>query len=242
MTVEVNGGEYAAFQATSGQTYSVSVLDLPTGTGSIVITATTEVSSSPVTVTRTWTYSKTAPTFPDAGSVAQLTQQGNTIWAKTIAEAVRTPGIWGGNLGLALSKLANAVLYDPETGGFNGIGGADATIPMVSIETGSYVGTGTSGASNPTIITLANHADILFVSPQVFYNGGSSITAWPACFIRGVSYASTILDGTGGVVNATVTWDGNKVSFYNQTSAIAQLNRNGARYNYVAVSLAGGVT
>ena len=112
VTVEVNGGEYAAFQATSGQTYTVSVLDLPTGTGSIVITATTEVSSSPVTVTRTWTYSKTAPTFPETGSVADLTQEGNTIWAKTIAEAVRAPGIWGGNLGLALSKLAGSVLYN----------------------------------------------------------------------------------------------------------------------------------
>ena len=39
VTVEVNGGEYASFQATSGQTYKVGVLDLPTGTGSIVITS-----------------------------------------------------------------------------------------------------------------------------------------------------------------------------------------------------------
>ena len=37
VTVEVNGGEYAAFQATSGQTYTIGVLDLPTGTGSIVL-------------------------------------------------------------------------------------------------------------------------------------------------------------------------------------------------------------
>lgn len=113
VTVEVNGGEYASFQATSGQTYKVGVLDLPTGTGSIVITASTTVSESPVTVTRTWTYSKTAQTFPNAGGVAQLTKEGAVIWPKTLDEAVRaamTP--WGGNLSTALNLLKNAALFN----------------------------------------------------------------------------------------------------------------------------------
>ena len=113
VTVEVNGGEYAAFQATSGQTYKVGVLDLPTGTGSIVITATTTVSESPVTVTRTWTYSKTAQTFPNSGSVATLTKEGNVVYPETLIEAVRasmTP--WGGNLGTALNILKNAALFN----------------------------------------------------------------------------------------------------------------------------------
>lgn len=113
VTVEVNGGEYASFQATSGQTYKVGVLDLPTGTGSIVITASTEVSSSPVTVTRTWMYSKTAQTFPNAGGVAQLTKEGAVIWPKTLDEAVRTAmNPWGGNLGTALELLKRAALYN----------------------------------------------------------------------------------------------------------------------------------
>ena len=113
VTVEVNGGEYAAFQATSGQTYKVGVLDLPTGTGSIVITATTTVSESPVTVTRTWTYSKTAQTFPNSGSVATLTKEGNVVYPETLTEAVRaamTP--WGGNLSTALNLLKNAALFN----------------------------------------------------------------------------------------------------------------------------------
>ena len=113
VTVEVNGGEYAAFQATSGQTYTVGVLDLPTGTGSIVITATTTVSESPVTVTRTWTYSKTAQTFPNSGSVATLTKEGNVVYPETLTEAVRaamTP--WGGNLSTALNLLKNAALFN----------------------------------------------------------------------------------------------------------------------------------
>lgn len=113
VTVEINGGEYASFQATSGQTYKVGVLDLPTGTGSIVITATTTVSESPVTVTRTWTYSKTAHAFPNSGSVATLTKEGNVIYPETLVEAVRaamTP--WGGNLSTALNLLKNAALFN----------------------------------------------------------------------------------------------------------------------------------
>ena len=113
VTVEVNGGEYASFQATSGQTYTIGVLDLPTGTGAIVITASTEVSSSPVTVTRTWTYSKTAQTFSNAGGVARLTKEGAVIWPKTLDEAVRAAmNPWGGNLGTALNILKNAALFN----------------------------------------------------------------------------------------------------------------------------------
>ena len=112
VAVEVNGGEYAEFTATSGQTYSVGVLDLPTGTGSIVITATTTVSSSPVSVTRTWTYSKTAQTFPSAGNVGQLTQEGAVVWPETLAEAVRAGTPWGGNLSTALELLKKAALYN----------------------------------------------------------------------------------------------------------------------------------
>lgn len=113
VTVEVNGGEYASFQATSGQTYKVGVLDLPTGTGSIVITASAEVSGSPVSVTRTWTYSKTAVSFPSNGSVARLTQEGATVYPETLAEAVRTAMTpWGGNLSTVLDLLSRAALFN----------------------------------------------------------------------------------------------------------------------------------
>lgn len=112
VTVEVNGGEYASFQTTSGQTYKVGVLDLPTGTGNITITATTTVSESPVTVTRSWTYTKTAQTFPSAGSVGRLTQEGAVVWPETLAEAVRAGTPWGGNLSTALELLKKAALYN----------------------------------------------------------------------------------------------------------------------------------
>ena len=110
--VETINGVERTFTATNGATNKISVIDLPTGTGTITITASTNPGSGVVSVTRSWTYTKAAITFPESGSVADLTQQGKTIWAKTIAEAVRTPSIWGGNLGLALAKLAGAVLYN----------------------------------------------------------------------------------------------------------------------------------
>ena len=110
VTETVNGLS-RTYTATNGAENTISVLDLPTGYGTIDITASTNPGAGVVSVERHWTYTKTAPTFSNAGSVADLLQQGQTIWAKTIAEAVRTPGIWGGNLGLALSKLAHSVQY-----------------------------------------------------------------------------------------------------------------------------------
>lgn len=110
--VETINGVERTFTAVNGANNRISVLDLPTGTGTITIQASTNPGSGDVTVTREWTYTKTAPTFSEQGGLAQLTQQGANIWPKTMAEAVRTPGIWGGNLGLALSKLAGSVLYN----------------------------------------------------------------------------------------------------------------------------------
>ena len=149
-TVEVNGGEYASFQATSGETYSVGVLDLPTGTGSIVITATTEVSSSPVTVTRTWTYSKTAQAFPNSGSVATLTKEGNVVYPETLTEAVRasmTP--WGGNLSTALELLKRAALFNrtkqPKY--------SEVTISMANVTEGQIVQLPEGGVMTPFYVS-----------------------------------------------------------------------------------------
>lgn len=238
----INGTETRTYTATNGATNKIPVVDLPTGYGTIKITASTNPGSGVVTVTREWTYTKAAITFPDAGGVADLTQQGKTIWAKTIAEAVRTPGIWGGNLGLALAKLANAVLYDPETGGFNGIGGADATIPMVSIETGSYVGTGTSGASNPNTLTFPFKPKMIMI--QRHYDTGDSMVNTDAIeavivgtgrvYVRYISSPGT----TAPAIN--ITEFSETVSWYSN-SANAQMN-TGSTYDYVAIGLAGGAT
>lgn len=112
LTRTVNGVLVASLTVDGGFAYNIPVMDLPTGTGTIVITATVQTSSGPVTVTRTWTYTKAAQTFPGSGGLAQLAQDGQNMFPLTLAEAVKTiGGPWGGNLSTALDKLALAATY-----------------------------------------------------------------------------------------------------------------------------------
>lgn len=144
----INGTETRTYTATNGATNKIPVVDLPTGYGTIKITASTNPGSGVVTVTREWTYTKAAITFPDAGSVADLTQQGQTIWAKTIAEAVRTPSIWGGNLGLALQKLMGAVLYNPNQVAKY----SEVTVNLANVSVGQEVNLPYNGQMVPHIV------------------------------------------------------------------------------------------
>ncbi|MFR2751991.1 MAG: DUF6273 domain-containing protein [Dysosmobacter welbionis] len=233
VTETINGVNTRTYTATNGADNKISVVDLPTGTGTIKITASTNPGSGVVTVTREWTYTKAAITFPDAGSVADLLQNGKTIWAKTIAEAVRTPGIWGGNLGLALSKLAQAMLYDPSDSTFTDISGG--AIPMVSIETGSYKGTGTSGSSNPNTLTFEFEPKALFIQEEndnyqalmlpgktisyPFYNNGKDIMFPSRSYNR-------------------VAFSGSSVSWYcdgADSLATVQLNQSNVNYYYLVL-------
>lgn len=112
LTLTVNRAQF--FSGSVGTSYasSIPVMDLPTGTNTIVITATVQTSSDPVTVTRTWTYTKVAQTFQTSGGVASLSYGAQPIFPQTLAEAVKAiGGPWGGNLSSALNKLALAATY-----------------------------------------------------------------------------------------------------------------------------------
>lgn len=156
-----NDTETRRFTAENGGTNKISVLDLPTGSGvTIKITASTNPGSGTVSVTRTWTYSKESPIFSDSGGTAQLQWQGQDIWPLSLAECVRTPDFWGGNLMLALQKLTDAVLYK---GGNNFSDIFNKSIPLVTssqissygkIQTGTYTGTGAYGSTYPTSLTF----------------------------------------------------------------------------------------
>lgn len=156
-----NDTETRRFTAENGGTNKISVLDLPTGSGvTIKITTSTNPGSGTVSVTRTWTYSKESPIFSDSGGTAQLQWQGQDIWPLSLAECVRTPDFWGGNLMLALQKLTDAVLYK---GGNNFSDIFNKSIPLVTssqissygkIQTGTYTGTGAYGSTYPTSLTF----------------------------------------------------------------------------------------
>lgn len=152
LTRKVNGILVATLTVQSGFAYTIPVMDLPTGTGTIEIQATVNATSGgPVSATRTWTYTKTPITFPNVGGVAQLSKDGQNVFPPTLAEAVRVPTNWGGTLDKALE-----LLYDA------------ANSAVISV--GSYEGTGTYGADNPNTLTISP-------SPQVvtIYGGGQTL-------------------------------------------------------------------
>ena len=145
----VNGQLVATTTVESGFAYSIPVMDLPSGAGSIKISATVQTSSGgPVSASRTWTYTKTAITFPTTGGVAQLSLNGQNVFPLALAEGVRVPSVWGGSLDLALQLL----------------------LPLVGaavISVGTYTGTGTFGQDNPTaptVVTIYGGGQTLAIS------------------------------------------------------------------------------
>lgn len=117
LTVTESAGRTTrTFTATNGATIRIPVIELPTGTGTIKITASTNPGSGVVMVTRNWTYTKTAPTFANAGSTAQLQQNGKNIFPLTLLECVRggenlAPGGFGlGTAAATVTDLNQTVL------------------------------------------------------------------------------------------------------------------------------------
>lgn len=111
-SIMVNDAIFAQQSLTSGTSSSILITQLPTGENTITLTATlTESGGGTTTQTATWQYTKTPITFPTAGSVADLSANGQTILPTTLAEAVRTSPVWGGSLDLALQSLCQAALY-----------------------------------------------------------------------------------------------------------------------------------
>ena len=111
-SIVVNGAQFAQQSLSSGVSSTISVMQLPTGSGIIILTATlVESVGATTTQSVTWTYTKTPINFSNSGSVASLAINGENILPTTLAEAVRTSPVWGGSLDLALQKLSNAAFY-----------------------------------------------------------------------------------------------------------------------------------
>lgn len=91
------------------------------------------------------------------------------------------------------------------------------------IETGSYVGTGTYGASNPNSLTFD------FVPEFLFVVGKNSLDYFVLCY--GISIAT----GSATHSAASFSWSGNTVSWYAASSQY-QLNSNGYVYAFIAIA------
>lgn len=132
VTETINGVNTRTYTATNGAENKISVVDLPTGTGTIKITASTNPGSGVVTVTRNWTYSKTAPTFANAGSTAQLQWYGKNIFPLTLLECVRgAENLDPGRFGLGTVAVNIPDLNDATKNGWymNGAGGEAVHAP-----------------------------------------------------------------------------------------------------------------
>lgn len=147
ITVEryVNGQLVATVTVQSGFAYTIPVMDLPTGAGTVKIMASVNTSGGQVSATRTWTYDKKVVLFPDDGGAAQIQVEGKNLMPPTLAECVRVPTVWGGTMDKALELL----------------------LPLLStavMATGSYTGTGTFGSSSPNTLTFSFTPELVILS------------------------------------------------------------------------------
>lgn len=203
-TITVNGA--VIFSGTVGNSTAgvIPVLDLINGEGTIVIEASVTASSGPVSAVRTWTYTKTMMTFPNAGSIAELTKDGKVMWPETLAEAVRIPG----------GKTLDQVMGFP-----------------CQIYTGSYVGTGTYGQSNPNELTFPFTPKLWGVigsEKKEYYDVPQNWLLIPWGYTnKPVEWA-----GTGQII---ASYTENTVSYYSNAGASAQNNTTGYVYYYVAI-------
>ena len=148
ITVEryVNGILVTKITVDSGFAYSIPVMELPTGVGSIkLVCSVTPASGGPVTATRTWSYTKTVVQFPDEGGPAILRQEGKNVLPITLAECVKLPVIWGGSLDKGLELLA-------------------PLLNTAVMAAGSYTGTGTFGQDSPNELSFSFDLEMVLVS------------------------------------------------------------------------------
>ena len=117
---------------------------------------------------------------------------------------------------------------------------AAAAAGGAKVAAGSYVGTGTSGASNPRTLSFNFQPKIVFL---IGWNHSNHLSYLPiSTFLVNGFGAAPVLQGTleaSGSSNAvhtglTVTFSGNSVSFYG-THQYNHFNYSGVTYHYVAI-------
>lgn len=200
-TISVNSAVIFSGNVGNSTSDVIPVLDLVNGEGTIVIEASVTASGGPVSAVRTWTYTKSLITFPNAGSVAQLTKEGENIFPKTLAECVRLPG----------GKTLDEVTAFP-----------------CQVYTGSYVGTGTYGASNPTTLSFPFEPKMVIIAANA-YQGGITHPLIRPDTVGYVTIAASIYS------SMVVSWADNGLSFYDTASAIRQFNNSGTTYYFIAL-------
>lgn len=97
----------------------------------------------------------------------------------------------------------------------------------VSVETGSYTGTGTYGSRNLNTIHLSRAPKLVFITP---YNGADRIML----FVFGGNSSFSGYSGSASLSYQQIVSDGTDFSWYANNADI-QLNNSGTKYVYTAV-------
>ena len=104
------------------------------------------------------------------------------------------------------------------------------------IQTGNYVGTGTSGSSSPNSLTFDFEPKMVFITPETRNSGNALLsTAWvifTQTDMMGYSYANTTFGG-GNYLRMTPNW-GKTLRWWSTYDAGSQGNTSGATYRYWA--------
>lgn len=121
----------------------------------------------------------------------------------------------------------------------------DLKASQPKFKTGSYMGTGTYGADNPTTLTFDFEPQMLIIAPQpVGTNNQQFLTmAESVCTlvaIRGATTAPVSYDSNQYGANfepsiVNLTWDGDTVSLYHNYHGFLQYNASNLTYRYLAI-------
>ena len=152
----------------------------------------------------------------------------------------------------ALALLSKAIVESQDgTELKNLMGEVIASLPLSSakIETGSYVGTGTYGVSNPNSITFSEFPKLLIIGKSAGNSETAGTTfgfgdgiAFILCYTLTSSYPNR---GGSYVFDDSSSWwetmdkvyakrDGNSLIWYGTDSSRDQLNLNDKSYTYIA--------
>ena len=143
--------------------------------------------------------------------------------------------------------LSAAALYkeSPSTGLYDVLGNLLLSLPGVQIETGSYVGTGTYGSSNPNSLTFG--FEIKFVWIVATLKSDNDYFSYPSVYPPEVPYvlcdsltteyrkSSPYSGGSAHDAFAKKSSDGKTIYWYNRYSEDAQFNSDNYYYYYIAI-------
>lgn len=98
----------------------------------------------------------------------------------------------------------------------------------LQIKTGSYVGTGTNGVDNPTVVNIRATPKVFIVS---YYRSSSP---QGAIWIEGMESLGTITSGSGAN-NSSIVVETNPFTYYSSYNAAWQFNYKNYTYFWIAI-------